>query len=108
MIESYFKEISRILKKGGLFKIQLDGRKWVASRFPIPIYRPLYNFLRNSLFLTFLGRLVTDSITIKAYRGMAVSWKTVVNILQSLPLEDIKITGKDTTPMWVSGRKVCE
>ncbi|HDK26830.1 MAG TPA: methyltransferase domain-containing protein [Candidatus Atribacteria bacterium] len=40
VIENYFKEIARILKKG-LFKIRLDGRKWVASRFPIPIYRPL-------------------------------------------------------------------
>jgi len=105
VIENYFKEIARILKRKGLFKIRLDGRKWVASRFPIPIYRPLYNFLRNSLFLTFFGRLVTDRITIKAYRGMTVSWKTVINILQPLPFEDIKITGRDTSQMWVSGRK---
>lgn len=105
VIENCFNEIARILKPQGLFKIQLDGRKWVVSRVPIPIYRPFYNFLRNSFFFTFFGRLITDAITIKAYRGMTLSWKTVLNILQHLPLEDIKITAKDTSYMWVSGRK---
>jgi len=105
VIENCFKEIARVLKPQGLFKIQLDGRKWVSSRSSLPIYRPVYNFLRNSYFLTLFGRLITDGITVKAYRGMAISWKTVVNILQPLPLEDIKITGKNTSQMWVSGRK---
>jgi ubiquinone/menaquinone biosynthesis C-methylase UbiE len=105
MIENCFKEITRVLKPKGLFKVQLDGRKWVASRTPILIYRPLYNFMRNSYFLTLFGRLITDSVTVKAYRGRAISWKTVVNILLPLPLADIRITGKNTNQMWVSGRK---
>jgi ubiquinone/menaquinone biosynthesis C-methylase UbiE len=105
IIENFFTEIARILNPRGLFKIQLDGRKWVASRTSVPIYRPLYNFLRNSSFLTLFGWLITDRITAKAYRGMAISWKTILNILQSLPLEGIRIKGKDTSHMWVSGRK---
>jgi len=105
LLKNCFKEIARVLKPQGLFKIQLDGRKWVTSRSSIPIYRPVYNFLRNSYFLTLFGRLIMDDITVKAYRGMAISWKTVVNILQPLPLENIKITGKNTSQMWVSGRK---
>lgn len=106
MIHNYFMEIARVLKPKGLFKAQLDGRRWIASRISIPVYRPLHNVLRNSYFLTLFGRFITDSITIKAYRGMAISWKTVANILQPLPLEDVKITGKNTSHMWVSGRKV--
>lgn len=105
VIENCFKEIARVLKPQGLFKIQLDGRKWVLSRSFLPIYRPIYNLLRNSYFFTLFGRLITDGITVKAYRGMAISWKTVVNILKSLPLEDIRIIGKGTNQMWVSGRK---
>jgi ubiquinone/menaquinone biosynthesis C-methylase UbiE len=105
VIQNCFKEIARVLKPRGLFKTQLDGRRWIASRTAIPIYRPLYNFLRNSYFLTLFGRLITDSVTVKAYRGMTISWKTVVNILLPLPLEDIRITGKNTNHMWVSGRK---
>lgn len=105
VVANWFREIARILNPGGLFKVQLDGRKWVASRIPIPIYRPLYNFLRNSSFLTVFGKLITDGITVKAYRGMAISWKAVVDILRPLPLQDITVTGKDTSSMWVSGRK---
>jgi len=105
VIENCLKETARVLKPRGLFKIQLDGRKWVASRTSVPMYRPLYNFLRNSPFLTLFGWLITDRITAKAYRGMAISWKTILNIIHPLPLEDIRITGKDTSYMWVSGRK---
>jgi ubiquinone/menaquinone biosynthesis C-methylase UbiE len=106
VIQNFFHEITRVLKPKGLFKIQLDGRRWIAPRTSIPIYRPLYNFLRNSPFLTVFGRLITDDITVKAYRGMAISWKNVAKILESLPLQDIKITGKNTSHMWVSGRKI--
>jgi len=105
VIQNCFREIARVLKPRGLFKAQLDGRRWITSRTAIPIYRPLYNFLRNSYFLTVFGRLITDSITVRAYRGMAISWKTVVDILRALPFKDITITGENTSHMWVSGRK---
>lgn len=105
VLEKWFREIARVLKPRGLFKAQLDGRRWIASRTPIPIYRPLYNFLRNSCFLTVFGRLITDGITVKAYRGMAVSWRTVADILQPLPFGDINVSGENTSHMWVSGRK---
>ena len=118
IIGNYFKEISRILKEGGLFKIQLDGRKWVRPGLPtrpgkklfspIPFYRPLYNFLRNNYFVGLVAQLMGDPITVKSYlRGMTVSWKTVQKILQPLPLE-AEIIGKDTALMWVQGRKICK
>ena len=105
VMENCFKEVGRVLKPDGLFKIQLDGRKWVKSRIPLPIYRPLYNFLRNNYFFRFYARLITDSVTVKAYRGMATSWKTVSSILRELSFEDVRITDRDTNHMWVSGRK---
>ena len=105
VVKNSFREVARILKPNGLFRIQLDGRKWVMSRIPVPFYRPVYNILRNNYLFKFYGRLITDNITVKAYRGVVISWRAVFNIMQELPFHDIRITGKDTSYMWVSGRK---
>ena len=105
VVENFFKEIARVLKSEGLFRIQLDGRDWVSSRIPVPIYRPLHNVLRNNYFFRFYGRLITDRVTVRAYRGMAISWKTVSEILRQLPFQVSRITDKGTSHMWVSGRR---
>jgi ubiquinone/menaquinone biosynthesis C-methylase UbiE len=115
---NYFGEIVRVLRPGGLFKIHMDGRKWVRPRIPrlskpgknvfcpIPIWRPLYNFLRYNRLFRIYGRLAVDSITLKAYsHGIIVSWKTARDILDSLPVE-FQILGKDSARMWIQGCKV--
>lgn len=105
IIEGYICEIGRVLRPGGLFKFQVDGRKW-APVVPI-IHRSLYNFL---LTVGVVGKVAKlhfrgDTCKQRALPTILLSRAKLERMLRGTSLEVVEITGEDTLGMWCSGYK---
>jgi ubiquinone/menaquinone biosynthesis C-methylase UbiE len=105
IIESHISEISRVLRPGGLFKFQVDGRRW-APVIPI-IHRSLYNLLLKVGLVDKFAKLRfrRDTIKQKALPTILLSKAKLHKMLRSTSLEVVEITGEDTYQMWCSGKK---
>jgi len=105
IIESYISEIGRVLRPGGLFKFQVDGRRW-APVIPI-IHRSLYNFLLKIGLVDKFAKLRfrRDIIKQKAMPTILLSKAQLQKMLRGTNLEIVEITGENTYRMWCSGRK---
>lgn len=109
IIESYICEMCRVLKPRGLFKFQVDGRKWGPMRMPI-IHRSLFNFLLKIGFVDKFAKFHFrgDSYKAQIYPGVWLSSRKLERMLQQTSLEVVEITGKDSRMLWCSGNKRSE
>ena len=107
IIENYIREISRVLKPGGLFKFQVLGSKpLLKNRVPIP--RSIFNFiLRTGLikyYVAVFGSNFGDEIQRHAW-GVCLSDKIVEKWARKANLKVSGITGEDTPYLWCFGVK---
>ena len=105
IIEGYIREIGRVLKPGGLFKFQVDGRKW-APVIPI-IHRSLFNFLHKLGLVDKFARLYFQGDTTRqsSQPTILLSKVKLETMLRGTNLEVVEITGEDTCWMECSGYK---
>jgi len=105
IIESYIREIGRVLRPGGLFTFQVDGRKW-APRMPI-IHRSLFNFLVKIGLVDKFAKLYFrgDIHKQRTSPTILLSKAKLEKMLRQTSLEVVQITGEDTFGMWCSGYK---
>ena len=105
LFEAYFAEMARVLRPGGLFKIELDGRAWG----PFLIPRFLYNILVSSDFIR--DRLAPlllfwlDQISLHAAPGLHFSEQAIRSLVSSANLEVVSVENPNQHRMWVAGRK---
>lgn len=108
IIVNYIREIDRVLKPGGLFKFQVDGRCWIKAWGVLPIHRSLSNLLciygLEKLYLRFTNR---DPVAGKIFTYYHMSRSQLDKILKDTNFQELTITGENTSDMWVSGRKKC-
>jgi len=105
IIESYMREIDRVLRPGGLFKFHVAGRKW-APVIPI-IPRSLYNFLLKLGFVDMFAKLRfrRDAILQKSQPIILLSKAKLEEMIDKTSLEIVEISGENTFGMWCSGYK---
>jgi SAM-dependent methyltransferase len=75
---SYFEEVKRVLKAGGIFRFQVDGRAWDSAR--------------------------QDSAG--TWAGVVFSEEEIVAALHGRELEILEIFGQDTQYLWVTARRL--
>jgi len=105
IIESYIREIGRVLKPGGLFKFHVAGCKW-APVIPI-IPRSLYNFLLRAGLVDKFAKLRFrgDTIKQKSQPIILLSKAKLETMIRKTSLEIVEITGENTYGMFCSGYK---
>lgn len=103
IIEQYIKEICRVLKPKGLFKIEVNGQKYGRT---IPIPRSIHNILlRINVLKYYYVIKKRDFIASVAVPGVWLSTNDVKKYIDSTSLRIIEMEGKDTPSMWISGIK---
>jgi len=111
IIRSYFSEIHRVLKPGGLFKILLR-KPWsgfaIAFGF-IPVPRLILRYMPGavwSLYDRLVYRGEKRPYRGKTWRGTGISKKEALKSLSSLKFEKVEIEEDPSgTTFWVTGRK---
>ena len=101
IIRSYFMEIARVLKPGGVFKIQVDGR----TKRNLFYQKSLHNFLVQKGLAKYLYRLNHDSTASAGFPGVWLGEGRVREMLRGTQLDINEIEGQNTMMMWVTGSK---
>ncbi len=103
IIGRYIKEICRILKPKGLFKIEVNGQKYGKT---IPVPRFIHNILLKINILKYYYAIKRkDAIASIAVPGVWLLVNDVKKYINSTSLKIIKIEGENTPSMWISGIK---
>ena len=105
LFEKYFSEIARVLRPGGLFKIELDGRAWGPYLIPRFLYNQLVSsdFIKDKLAPLFFFWL--DKKSLHAAPGLHFSEQAIRSLVSSANLEVLAVENPNQHRMWVVGRK---
>lgn len=109
ILASYAKEIGRVLKPGGYFKIHFNGRKWIPidGRNGLPIiHRSIHRVLFKTGFIEHvIAPFWLKDIRAHAYPGLCVSLKEVEKLFSVPGIKVEGFSGEDTKEFWVWGCK---
>jgi len=105
LFETYFSEMRRVLKPGGLFKIELDGRAWGPYLIPRFLYNILVgsDLIKDKLVPLFFFWL--DQKSLHTAPGLHFSERAIRSLVSSANLEVVSVDNPDQHRMWVAGRK---
>lgn len=109
ILASYTKEICRVLKPRGYFRVHFNGEKWIPidgrKRLPI-IHRSIHRVLLRAGFIEhFIAPLWVRDSRAKAYPGLHVSRKEVEKLFSVPGIKIEGFSGENTAKFWVWGSK---
>ena len=108
IINEYICEIGRVLKPGGIFAFNFNGRRWGPAKFPI-IHRDFYSFLLRVGLISKVARIYFriilggGEVEALAYPGLWLSEAKLERMVRQAGLELLQTNGKKL--VWFSGRK---